>query len=72
MDKLKKLFGEEFDRMWLDVFSSHHMSAIMMTDVALAGTAGGQAKRLQQKIRDGQLQQVERMNNLRADLHGRN
>lgn len=70
MTKLRSLSGAEFDRMWLNSLSSHHMGAIMMTDVALAGTAGGQAKQLQQKIRDGQLAQVARMNDLRGNLNG--
>jgi uncharacterized protein (DUF305 family) len=68
MQKLRSLSGAKFDRAWLDVFSSHHMSAIMMTDVAMAGTAGGLAEELQNKIHDGQLEQVSRMNDLRKEL----
>lgn len=66
MQKLRSLSGAEFDRMWLDVLSSHHMAAIMMSDVALAGTAGGKAQQLQRQIVDGQLRQVARMNDLRG------
>ncbi|GAA2571292.1 hypothetical protein GCM10010210_53790 [Pseudonocardia hydrocarbonoxydans] len=69
LQRLRALSGAEFDRAWLDVLSSHHMGAIMMTDVALAGTAGAPAEELQNQIRDGQLKQVARMNELREELH---
>ncbi len=69
LERLRTVPDAEFDRAWLDVLSSHHMGAIMMTDVALAGTAGGPAEELQNQIRDGQLAQVERMNELREELH---
>ncbi len=68
MAQLEALSGEEFDRKWLETFRSHHMSAIMMTDIAMSGTAGGEAKTLQQKIHDGQLEQTETMNELSQQL----
>lgn len=68
MSELQALSGEDFDRKWLDTFRSHHMSAIMMTDVALSGTAGGDAKTLQQEIHDGQLEQTQTMDELSQQL----
>ena len=68
MAELQALSGEDFDRKWLDVFRSHHMAAIMMADVALAGTDGGDAKTVEQQIHDGQLQQLDTMNTLREQL----
>lgn len=71
MNKLRKLSRAAFDRAWLDVFSSHHMAAIMITGVAMTGvamtdSAGGLAATLQKQIHDGQLPQVAKMNALRA------
>ncbi|PZR51678.1 hypothetical protein DNL40_15560 [Xylanimonas oleitrophica] len=68
MAELQALQGEDFDRRWLDVFRSHHMAAIMMADVALATDDDGPAQALEQTIHDGQLDDVEQMNALRADL----
>ena len=68
MTRLKSLLGTDFDRYWLDVFRSHHISAIMMTNTALAGTAGGEARRLQREIRSGQLDEVQTMNELPKEL----
>lgn len=68
MEKLRSLSGKAFDRAWLDVLSSHHQGAIMMTDVAMAGARSDQAKQLQTKIHDGQLRQVATMNDLREQL----
>ena len=68
MAELQALSGEDFDRKWLDTFRSHHMSAIMMTDVAMSGTAGGEAETLQQEIHDGQLEETQTMNELSQQL----
>ncbi|MFS0703288.1 DUF305 domain-containing protein [Cellulomonas sp. 179-A 9B4 NHS] len=68
MAELMALEGEAFDRKWLDVFSSHHMSAIMMADVALASDGSPAAQQLEQEIHDGQLGQLEQMNTLRDQL----
>ena len=78
MTELRGLSGEEFDLKWLDVLSSHHTAAIivlsshhtaaiMMSDVARSASAG-EAKALQQKIRDAQLKDVEETNTLRDRL----
>ena len=68
MAELEALSAEEFDRTWLDTFRSHHMAAIMMTDVAMAGTAGGEAEALQMEIHDGQLEETQTMNELSQQL----
>ena len=68
MAELEALTGEDFDRKWLDTFRSHHMSAIMMTDIAMYGTSGGEAETLQQEIHDGQLQETQTMNELSQQL----
>jgi uncharacterized protein (DUF305 family) len=68
MAELRSLSGTEFDLKWLDVLSSHHMAAIMMADIALAGNADAQAKQLQQKIHDEQLKGIGDMNTLRDQL----
>jgi uncharacterized protein (DUF305 family) len=67
MARLQALSGAQFDRMWLDTFSSHHMSAIMMSDTAMPASSGD-AKVLQQKIHDEQLKDVSDMNTLREKL----
>lgn len=68
METLRSLSGAEFDRMWLDVFSSHHMAAVMMTQAVQPGTAGGLAQDLQHEIVEGQLRQIDTMNDLREDV----
>ncbi|MET8361293.1 DUF305 domain-containing protein [Micromonospora sp. NPDC005171] len=67
MSQLQSLSGREFDLAWLDMFSSHHMSAIMMADMESA-TGTGEAAELAKKIHDEQLQDVSEMNNLRDQL----
>ncbi|RKN50385.1 DUF305 domain-containing protein [Micromonospora endolithica] len=67
MSELQALSGREFDLGWLDAFSAHHMSAIMMADMELA-SGEGQATDLARKIHDEQLQDVSEMNNLRDQL----
>jgi len=68
MAELEALSGVDFDRKWLDTLRSHHMAAIMMTDIAMAGTAGGEAATLQQEIHDGQLEETQTMNELSRQL----
>ncbi|SDO37557.1 DUF305 domain-containing protein [Geodermatophilus sp. DSM 45219] len=70
MAELRSLTGEAFDKKWLDTFSSHHMSAIMMADTALPGATSDQARAIEQEIHDGQLQQLATMNQLREQLSG--
>jgi uncharacterized protein (DUF305 family) len=70
MQELEGLSGAAFDHRWLDSFSSHHMSAIMMADIALPGS-DGEAKALAQEIHDGQLKEVSDMNKLRTQLSRR-
>lgn len=70
MARLSAASGEQFDALWLDVFRSHHMSAIMSTDVAAAASGSPVAHRLQQSVRTGQLAQIDRMNELSRSLQG--
>lgn len=65
MMMLRSLSGATFDRQWLDVLSSHHMAAIMMTGPPMAVTGPGDAQQLETSIQDGQLRQIEIMNQLR-------
>lgn len=67
MSELQTLSGREFDLGWLDVFSAHHMSAIMMADMELA-PGSGEAADLAKKIHEEQLRDVSEMNNLRDQL----
>ena len=67
MAELQELSGTEFDRKWLDTFSSHHMSAIMMADMEKDST-NTQVRDLARQIHDQQLQDVTEMNNLRDQL----
>lgn len=67
MSELQALSGKEFDLAWLDAFSAHHMSAIMMADMELS-TGSGEAADLARKIHDEQLQDITEMNNLRDQL----
>ena len=66
MAELRALSGQAFDRRWLDVFSSHHMSAVMMANVALAGA--GDAQEIAQKIHDERVKDIEEMNALRQRI----
>ncbi|MDP9441444.1 MAG: DUF305 domain-containing protein [Actinomycetota bacterium] len=70
MAELQSLTGQDFDRKWLDVFSSHHMAAIMMADTALPGATSDQARAVEQEIHDGQLEDLQTMNELREQLGG--
>ena len=67
MARLQSLSGVAFDRLWLDTFSSHHMSAVMMSDTAMPASTGT-ARTLQQKIHDEQLKDISEMNTLRDKL----
>lgn len=67
MTELQQLSGTDFDRKWLDTFSSHHMSAIMMADLQ-RDSADTRTRDIARQIRDQQLQDVSDMNNLRDQL----
>lgn len=69
MQALESLSGVEFDRHWITVVSGHHMSAIMMTDTAMAGHASPTAGELQKKLRDDQLQELGTLNDLQQQLN---
>jgi uncharacterized protein (DUF305 family) len=69
MQVLQSLSGVDFDRHWITVVSGHHMSAIMMTDTAMAGRASPAAGELQKKLRDDQLQELEVLNDLHEQLN---
>ncbi len=70
MAELRSLSGQAFDKKWLDVFSSHHMAAIMMADTALPGAGSDEARAVEQQIHDGQLRDLATMNQLREHLSG--
>ena len=65
---LESLSGVAFDRHWITVVSGHHMSAIMMTDMAVAGHASPVAEELQKKLRNDQLHELEVLNDLHEQL----
>jgi uncharacterized protein (DUF305 family) len=67
MAELQELSGTEFDRKWLDTFSSHHMSAIMMADME-KDSSDTQVRDMARQIHDQQLQDITEMNNLRDQL----
>jgi len=64
MQVLGSLSGTEFDRHWITVVNGHHMSAVMMTDVALAGSQSDVAKSLQTELRQDQLKEMDELNRL--------
>lgn len=70
MKVLQSLSGVDFDRHWITVASGHHMSAIMMTDTALAGSASSAARELQQQLRDLQLQELDDLIDIEEQLRG--
>ncbi|WNV77683.1 DUF305 domain-containing protein [Geodermatophilus sp. DSM 44513] len=70
MAELRSLSGVAFDAKWLDTFSSHHVSAVMMADTALPGATSDQARAIEQQIHDGQLEQLSTMNRLREQVGG--
>lgn len=68
MQTLQALSGVDFDRYWITVVSGHHMSAVMMTDTAMAGSSSAGAMALQQELRQKQLEELGRLNELRDQL----
>ena len=69
MQVLQSLSGVDFDRHWITVVSGHHMSAIMMTEAAIACHTSPAAHELQKKLRDDQLQELGVLNDLQEQLN---
>lgn len=70
MQTLQSLSGVEFDHHWISIVSGHHMSAIMMTEIAMAGNSSPVAKALQEELRRKQLEELGQLNDLREKLGG--
>jgi uncharacterized protein (DUF305 family) len=68
MQTLRSMSGTDFDRHWITVISGHHMSAIMMTDTAMAGSTSPGAKQLQKELRNKQLEELGELNSLWGQL----
>lgn len=70
MQKLRATSGVEFDRMWLDVISAHHMAAIQMALIERAGGRYRPAVRLAASIVASQSAQLRQFNALTRELEG--
>lgn len=67
---LESLSGVEFDHHWVSIVSGHHTAAIMMADTALAGSTSPEATALQNEMREKQLAELDKLNDLRDRLGG--
>lgn len=70
MKKLEKASGAEFDRMWLDVISSHHMAAIQMAQMEARGGRNVAARSLARDIVKAQRGELAKFNRLTTALGG--
>lgn len=70
MEKLRAASGTDFDRLWLDVISAHHMGAIQMALMEENGGAYGPAVKLAESIVESQSVQMEEFNALTRALGG--
>jgi uncharacterized protein (DUF305 family) len=65
---LQSMSSTDFDRHWITLISGHHMSAIMMTDTAMAGSSNDGAKQLEKELRSTQLEELGELNSLWGQL----
>lgn len=70
MSMLQSMSGPDFDLRWATVVSGHHMSAVMMTDTAMASSGGHGAMALQQELRTKQLAELDELNDFTSRLEG--
>ena len=67
---LQSLSGPEFDLHWATVVSGHHVSAVMMTDVAMAASGSHGVTALQEELRAKQLKELDELNDFTDRLQG--
>lgn len=70
MERLRAASGVEFDRMWLDVISAHHMGAIQMALIERNGGVYRPATTLASSIIESQSAQLAEFNRLTRTLGG--
>lgn len=70
MKKLRRASGTEFDRMWLDVISAHHMAAIQMARMEVQGGRNAAARQLARRIVAAQRRELAQFNKLTMQLGG--
>lgn len=70
MEKLRAASGTDFDRLWLDVISAHHMGAIQMAFMEENGGANEPAMKLAASIVESQSAQLDEFNALTRALGG--
>ncbi len=68
MSDLGKATGTAFDRMWLQMMTKHHRSAITMAQTELSQGQNPDAKKLAQTIIDGQTKEITQMTGILATL----
>jgi uncharacterized protein (DUF305 family) len=64
--KLEAASGAEFDRMFLEMMSAHHASAVQMAQMEIAGGGFADAKQLAESITATQLEEISEMRGLMA------
>jgi uncharacterized protein (DUF305 family) len=62
--KLEMASGAEFDRMFLEMMSAHHASAVQMAQMEIAGGGFADAKQLAESISTTQLEEISEMRGL--------
>ena len=65
---LQSMSGPDFDLHWATVVSGHHMSAVMMTDTAMASSGSHGAMALQEELRTKQLGELDELNDFTSRL----
>jgi len=68
VETLRSLTGTAFDRHWVTVASGHHMSAAMLTAVAMAGSGSDGGRALQAAVQAGHLRALGRLHQLTGSI----
>lgn len=68
MAGLDKASGAAFDRMWVQMMTTHHQGALTMAHTELAGGQNPEAKALAQSIITNQTQQIQQLKTLLSAL----
>lgn len=70
MSRLERATGAEFDAIWLDVISAHHVGAIQMGQMEARGGRNAAARSLARRIVAEQRRELARFNALTTSLGG--
>lgn len=68
LETLRSLTGTAFDRHWVTVASGHHMSAAMLTAVAMVGSGSDGGRALQAAVQAGHLRALGLLHQLMGSI----